>query len=95
MRLIKRQICYLLEAPLILVATGILLAILLSALSEITGKALVVVSAIVSIGGLNYMIIIPGWEPDVQSNLGRAGKLRIFSGVAPLIFPSAGAYVFN
>lgn len=80
----KYQRGYLLEIPLILIVTGILLAILIPILPKIATQILVVVGAIVFIGGFYYMIVIPGWQPNA-SRLGLIGKLTIFAIVSLFI----------
>lgn len=80
----KYQRGYLLEIPLIIMITGILLAILMPILPKIATKILAVIGAIIFIAGFYYIIVIPGWQPNA-SQLGRIGKLIIFSIISLLI----------
>ncbi len=80
----KYQRGYLLEIPLIIIVTGVLLAILIPILPKIATQILVVIGAIIFIAGFYYMIVIPGWQPNTPK-LGRIGKLTIFSIISLLI----------
>lgn len=64
----KQQTGYLLEVPLLIMVVGMLLAILLPILPKIIGKILLVVGILIWIAGSYYMLIIPGWQPDVYAS---------------------------
>lgn len=68
MNLKKRQTGYLLEIPLFMMVVGILLAIFLPLLPKIAAKILLVIGVLIWIAGSYYMLIIPGWQPDVYAN---------------------------
>lgn len=80
----KYQRGYLLEIPLILIVTGILLAILIPILPKVATQLLVIIGTIIFISGFYYIIVIPGWQPSA-SQLGRIGKLTIFVIISLLI----------
>ena len=59
-----RQAGYLLEVPLILMATAIILALLLPSIDGITRQIALTVGVLICTGCLYYMILTPGWRPD-------------------------------
>lgn len=88
----RSQSGYLLEIPLIMAVVGVLLALALPHLSIALRKGLLVLGALVWLGGLYYMIVIPGWQPGRRSG-GRAWRLALFLLVAGLSSLAVGAYV--
>jgi 4-hydroxybenzoate polyprenyltransferase len=88
---------YLLEIPIILFITAVLLAVLLPNLPDLAGKVVIVVVALIWIAGLYYMIIIPGWQPGRgnPSRVGQFFKLILFIALAICILLGTGAYVFH
>lgn len=71
---------------------GVLLALALPHLSIALRKGLLVLGTLVWIGGLYYMIVIPGWQPG-RRFYGRAWRLGLFLLVAGLFSVVVGAYV--
>ncbi len=93
-KLRHRQLGYLFEIPLILMTVGIFLSILLPNVSPLVGKILVVVAALIWIGGLYYMIVTPGWLPG-QGQPSRLVRRKIaFVGATLAIAVAAGFYIF-
>lgn len=90
----RSQSGYLLEIPLIMAVVGVLLALALPHLSIALRKGLLVLGALVWLGGLYYMIVIPGWQPGRRSG-GRAWRLGLFLLVAGLSSLAVGAYVLG
>jgi hypothetical protein len=84
---------YMLEIPVIMFAAAILLALALPRLPAVFAKILVVVVTLVWIGGLYYMIVIPGWRPGNPSRISRVWRLTQFLVLAGLLSFAAGAYV--
>ena len=95
MNLKRRQSGYMIEVPLILLAVAVLVSIAVPRLPVVLGKVLVVVGALVWIGGLYYMIVVPGWQPGnpPPSRWRRLWKLLVFIGIAGFLIVGAGAYV--
>lgn len=91
----RSQSGYLMEIPLIMAAVGVLLAIAIPHFPIALGKGLLVLGALVWIGGLYYMIVIPGWQPGRRSYGGRAWRLGLFLLLAGLLSFAAGAYVLG
>ncbi len=60
----SRQAGYLLEVPLILMATAIILALLLPSISGVTRQIALTIGVLICTGCLYYMILTPGWRPD-------------------------------
>ena len=60
----SRQAGYLLEVPLILMATAIILAVLLPSISGVTRQIALSIWVLICSGCLYYMILTPGWRPD-------------------------------
>lgn len=89
----RSQSGYLLEIPLIMAVVGVLLAVAIPHLSSALRKGLLVLGALVWIGGLYYMIVIPGWQPGRRSYGGRAWRLGLFLLLAGLFSFAVGAYV--
>ena len=86
---------YLMEIPLIMVVVGVLLAIAIPNLPSALGKGVLVVGALVWIGGLYYMIVIPGWQPGNRSHMRRVWKLTLFFVLAGLLSFAVGSYVLR
>ena len=88
---------YMIEIPLILAAVTMLLVIVVPLLPVVFGKALVVVGAVVWIGGLYYMIVIPGLRPGHEnpSRWRQLWRLTMFLGIAGLLSFVVGAYVLK
>lgn len=91
----RSQSGYLMEIPLIMAAVSVLLAIAIPNLPSALGKGLLVVGTLVWIGGLYYMIVIPGWQPGNRSSLRRVWKLSLFLVLAGLLSFAVGAYVLG
>jgi hypothetical protein len=90
----RRQSGYLMEIPLLVAAVGVSLMIVLPMVSAIAGKALVIVAALIGIGGLYYMFVVPGWLPG-QEPYSRSlwGKVA-FVAAAVAIVAAAVRYVW-
>jgi succinate dehydrogenase hydrophobic anchor subunit len=58
-----RKTGYLLEVPMILMATAIILALLLPMITGITRKVALSIGVLICTGCLYYMILTPGWQP--------------------------------
>ncbi len=58
-----RQSGYLLEVPIVMMAVGVLLALLLPKVPGTLGKLLLILGGLVWVGGFYYMIMAPGWRP--------------------------------
>jgi hypothetical protein len=91
----RKQSGYLLEIPLIMAIVGMALAIVVPKLPGLPGKVLVAAGALVWIGGLFYMIVMPGWQPGNAPRLRRPWSLLVFLGLALLIGLAAGAMIFG
>jgi len=89
----NKQSGYLLEIPLIMMAVGILLAILLPILPKLVGKIVLVIGVLVWIGGIYYMIVIPGWQPRNSSHVHYTWSLMIFIALAALLAFATSVYV--
>lgn len=85
---------YLLEIPLSLAATAILIAIILPRLSPIAGAIAAIVGAIVILLCLFYMIVTPGWQPGVV-RYSRIRSLIIFIVVAAVILGMTIVWVWR
>jgi predicted membrane channel-forming protein YqfA (hemolysin III family) len=88
---------YLMEIPIILFITAVLLGVLLPNLPDMAGKIVVIVVALIWIAGLYYMIVIPGWQPGAESpsRSGKVMRLILFIALAICILLVTGAYVFH
>src|SRR5687767_6192196 len=95
MNLKRLQSGYMLEIPLIMAAVAVVLAIALPRMPLVLGKVLLVVGTLVWIGGLYYMIVIPGWQPGNTSQMRRAWRWTWFLLLAGLLGFIAGAYVLG
>ena len=81
------------EVPVAMVLSAVVIAVLLPLVPEPAGKILVLVVAVGLIAGLYYMIVIPGWQPGREP--GSKIKRLIWFGVAVLVIvSSAGGYVW-
>jgi len=89
----RSQSGYLMEIPLIMAVVGVLLAVLIPHLSIALRKGLLVLGTLVWIGGLYYMIVIPGWQPGERSDRSRVWRLGLFVLLAGLCSFVVGAYV--
>jgi hypothetical protein len=89
----RLQSGYMLEVPLIMVAVGIVLAIAVPKLSVVPAKVLVVIGTLIWIGGLYYMIVIPGWRPNNTSHSPRWWRLAKFFAIAALLCFVVGSYL--
>ena len=88
----RSQSGYLMEIPLIMAVVGVLLAVLIPHLSIALRKGLLVLGTLVWLGGLYYMIVIPGWQPG-RCSYSRAWRLGLFLLLAGLFSFAVGAYV--
>ena len=59
-----RQAGYLLEVPVILVATAIVLALLLPALTGIVRQLILSLGILIYVGCFYYILLTPGWQPE-------------------------------
>ena len=93
----RSQLGYLIEIPIILFITAILLGILMPNLPDLAGKVVLVVVALVWVAGLYYMIIIPGWRPGSSNPtpLSKFFRLILFIAIAIFILLITGIYVFH
>ncbi|NOQ36493.1 MAG: hypothetical protein GQ569_11475 [Methylococcaceae bacterium] len=90
----QKQAGYLLEVPLILMLTAMILAIFLPILSEIPFKLLSLIAAPIFIACFYYMIVTPGWQPN-PSTLSRRGRLISFFGMSALVIFITVVYLFQ
>lgn len=91
----KKQSGYLLEVPLILSLTLIVLAALLPALSKPATKVLSLLTSPIIISCLYYMIVTPGWQPGQRIFLSKPLRLVIFFIVSGIIVLLTGAYLLS
>lgn len=89
----NRQAGYMVEVPLLLLAVALVLSILVPKLPIVIGKIVVVAGALAWIGGLYYMIVVPGWRPGSSPRMGRFWRLAVFFVVSGLLIFGVGAYV--
>jgi len=89
----RNQSGYLVEIPLLMVGVGILLAILVPGLPVMLGKVLVSVGAIVWIGGLFYMLVVPGWHAGSTPRLRKPWNLIVFLALSATICLAAARYL--
>jgi len=59
----NRQAGYLLEVPVILMATALILAFVLPSISGITRQITLTVGILICTGCLYYVLLTPGWQP--------------------------------
>jgi|WetSurMetagenome_2_1015567.scaffolds.fasta_scaffold04885_8 hypothetical protein len=85
---------YLLEIPLIMIITGIVLVILVPLLPEIASGVLVIIGTAILIGGFYYVIVIPGWQPNLKQ-LKYYWKIAIFASISLLIMFMTLLYLIN
>lgn len=90
----RRSAGYLLEVPLLLMAIGLVLALLLPNLPPLGQKVLLGLAALPLLLGLYYMIVTPGWTPG-GSGLRPPWGLAWFSLVALLIVALVVAFLAN
>jgi hypothetical protein len=95
MRPKRGQSGYLLEVPLIVMAVAVVLTVLLPMLPKVVGKVLAVAGSVAIIGGLYYMIVIPGWQPGDASRLRWPWNLLVFLTIASLIILATVGYVLK
>lgn len=91
----RDQSGYLLEVPLIVMAVAVVLAVLLPMVPKVVGKVLAVAGSTAIIGGLYYMIVIPGWQPRDASRLRWPWNLLVFLAIAFLIILATIGYVLK
>ena len=87
------QFGYLLEVPLFIIAVIVASAVLLPVLSTVGKKVLAVSGAVVIIGCLYYLIVIPGWQPSTTSRLRWPWNLLVFLVITLLIILGTAGYV--
>ena len=85
---------YLLEVPIIFLAVLLFLSIFLPKLSGMAGKTFAVAGGSVLIGGIFYMILIPGWQPGNSGRLPYPWNLLLLAALATMMILGTGAYVF-
>lgn len=95
MRPKRGQSGYLLEVPLIVMAVAVALTVLLPILPKVAGKILAVAGSVAIIGGLYYVIVIPGWQPGDASRLRWPWSLLVFLTIASLIIFATVGYVLK
>ncbi|HEX5055410.1 MAG TPA: hypothetical protein VFX02_02825 [Gammaproteobacteria bacterium] len=93
MKLRHLQCGYMMEVPMLMMAVGVVLAVLLPRLPLVWGKALMIMAALAWIAGLYYMIIVPGWTPGHQPRRHPIWRWSVFLALAALLIFVAGAYV--
>lgn len=91
----RRQAGYLLEVPLILAATVIVVSIVLPMLPPLGQKILLALAAIPVLFALFYMIVIPGWQPDTSGRLRWPWNWVVFLLIAGLILSALLAMLFG
>ena len=69
------------------------LAIIFPHLSPDAGKALIIAGATAGIGGLYYMIVIPGMAAGMLRRSGTRCAMARFLALATLLAAAAGAFV--
>jgi len=58
---------YMLEFPLMVMATVVILAVLVPKLPPLPAKILLGAGVLIIIRGLHYMLLTPGWQPEGRS----------------------------
>jgi hypothetical protein len=91
MSLNRYQRGYLMEVPVILALTGVVLALLLPRLGPTGVKILLVVAALIVLRGLFYMIVTPGWQPGNPKRIAYPYNLMLFGVVAVAILLLLGS----
>lgn len=94
MRKRQNQLGYLMEVPLIAMATAVLLAVLLPKLDGIPGKIVAILGAMVFLWVFHYMIMRPGWQPGAKP-LRFPWNALLYGLVAMAIFGITGLYLFG
>lgn len=89
----RKQSGYLMEIPLLMAGVGLLLAVLVPRLPGILGKTLVCLGAVVWIGGLFYMLVMPGWQGGATPRLRRPWNLVVFHVISATILAAVISYV--
>lgn len=87
------QAGYMMEVPLLLLAVAVILSILVPKLPVVIGKILMVAGLLAWIGGLYYVIVVPGWRQGSSPRIARFWWLAIFLVVSGLLIFVVGAYV--
>lgn len=90
----RREHGYLLEVPLILAATVIVVAIVLPMLPPFGQKILLGLAALPVLFALFYMIVIPGWQPDSGGRLRAPWRWVVFLLLAGLVLAVVFAILF-
>lgn len=91
----RRQRGYMMEVPLILMAVGIVVAILLPMLPPVGQKILLVLALVPVLFALYYMIVIPGWTPNSAGRLRPPWSLLLFAIVAIVLLSGIGLFAFS
>ncbi len=91
----RLQAGYMHEIPMIMLAAGVVLSIVSRWVPPVPGKVLMVAWALTWIGGLYYIIIVPGWSPGHQSKAHQVVRWIIFLLLAAVLSFIAGAYVLG
>lgn len=90
----KRQAGYLLEVPIIVMAVGVGLAVLVPNLPPLGQKVAVILGALILSACAYYMIVIPGWQPGA-TRLRAPWNMIVFVVVAAILAFGAGAFAFH
>lgn len=74
--------------------SAMVLAIILPLVPEIMKKILLIIGASIWIGGIYYMILIPGWQPGKRLPLPYTLRLLLFLGIATLLLATVVHYLW-
>lgn len=83
---------YLLEFPLMVMATVMILTVLVPKLSPLPAKILMGTGALIILRGLHYMLLTPGWRPG-GSHLRFPWNLILFLFLAAALVAGTGAFI--
>ena len=89
----RKQSGYLYGVPVALALIGMVLAIIVPMLAPALAKALVGAGAVVAIGALYYMLVVPGWLPERPAGTGRRARWAIFLALVLALVAGAATFV--
>ncbi len=83
---------YILEFPLMVMATVVILAVLVPKLPPLPAKILLGAGVFIIIRGLHYMLLTPGWQPEGHS-IRFPWNLILFLLFAVVLVAGAAAFI--
>jgi hypothetical protein len=89
----RKQSGYLYGVPVALALIGVALAIIVPLVPPVAAKVVLIAGAVIAIGALYYMIVVPGWLPEQPTRTGRVARLVKFLVLAALILIALGFLV--